>query len=301
MALDPRQLRAFLAIVEAGSLGLAADALHVTQPALSRMVKRLEDQLGVPLFERRSTGMELTTFGEALLPHATVLSAEGARALEQINSLRGLGQGTLRIGSVASAAVTLLPPVLDRILTQWPNLHVQITEAVEDILETSLANNSIDVVISGPIRESEEIMQVGDYRFSDRYSAISAANHPLQRRRELTLADLAAERWVMPPEEAEPRKQFVSLAAKLGAGPPRVAVETRYPAVIKALVARTRFLGWLPEPLFAAEESAGLLKKLSVKQLSIQRGFHVYRRRRSAIPPPVQKFLEALRSPTPEK
>lgn len=297
MALDPRQLRAFLAIVDAGSLGMAAESLHVTQPALSRMVKRLEDQLGVPLFERRTTGMELTTFGEALLPHATVLSAEGARALEQINSLRGLGQGTLRIGSVASAAIVVLPSVLDRILTQWPNLHVQIIEAVEDILETALTNNSIDVAISGSIRESEEIMQVAEHRFSDRYSVISAANHPLQKRRELTLADLANERWVMPPEEAEPRKQFVALATKFGAQPPRVAVETRYPAVIKALVARTRFLGWLPEPLFAAEESAGLIRKLAVAQMSVPRRFFVFRRRRSAIPPPVQKFLEALRNP----
>ena len=297
MALDPRQLRAFLAIVDAGSLGMAADALHVTQPALSRMVRRLESQLGVPLFERRSTGMELTNYGEALLPHATVLSAEGARALEQINSLRGLGHGTLRIGSVASAAIMVLPPVLDRILTQWPNLHVQITEAVEDILETALANNSIDVVISGPIRESEEIMQVAEHNFTDRYSVISAATHPLQKRRDLSLADLANQRWVMPPEEAEPRKQFVALAAKLGVAPPHVAVETRYPAVIKALVARTKFLGWLPEPLFTAEESAGLLKRLAVKQLSVTRRFFVFRRRRSAIPAPVQRFLEALRNP----
>jgi DNA-binding transcriptional LysR family regulator len=297
MALDPRQLRAFLAIVEAGSLGMAAETLHVTQPALSRMVRRLETQLGVPLFERRSTGMELTHYGHALLPHATVLSAEGARALEQINSLRGLGHGTLRIGSVASAAIMVLPPVLDRILTQWPNLHVQIIEAVEDILETALANNSIDVVISGPIKESEEIMQVAEHKFTDRYSVISAATHPLQKRRELSLQDLADQRWVMPPEEAEPRKQFVALAAKLGVAPPHVAVETRYPAVIKALVARTKFLGWLPEPLFTAEESAGLLKRLAVKQLSMVRRFFVFRRRRSAIPAPVQKFLEALRSP----
>jgi len=297
MALDPRQLRAFLAIVDAGSLGMAADALHVTQPALSRMVRRLESQLGVLLFERRSTGMELTNYGEALLPHATVLSAEGARALEQINSLRGLGHGTLRIGSVGSAAIMVLPPVLDRILTQWPNLHVQITEAVEDILETALANNSLDVVISGPIKESEEIMQVAEHKFTDRYSVISAATHPLQKRRDLSLADLAGQRWVMPPEEAEPRKQFVALAAKLGFAPPHVAVETRYPAVIKALVARTKFLGWLPEPLFAAEESAGLLKRLTVKQLSMTRKFFVFRRRRSAIPAPVERFLEALRSP----
>jgi DNA-binding transcriptional LysR family regulator len=297
MALDPRQLRAFLAIVEAGSLGMAAEALHVTQPALSRIVHRLEAQLGVPLFERRSTGMELTNYGEALHPHATVLAAEGARALEQINSLRGLGQGTLRIGSVASAALMVLPPVVDRILTRWPNLQVQITEAVEDILETALTNNSIDVVISGPLRESEEIMKDSEHKFTDRYAVISAATHPLRKRSELSIEDLEHERWVMPPEEAEPRKQFVALAAKLGVAPPRVAVETRYPAVIKALVAHTKFLGWLPEPLFSAEESAGLIKRLPVKHLSVVRRFFVFRRRRSAIPPPVQKFLDALRSP----
>src|SRR5262245_39305861 len=250
MALDPRQLRAFLAIVDAGSLGLAAEALHVTQPALSRMVKRLEDQLGVPLFERHSTGMELTTFGEALLPHATVLSAEGARALEQINSLRGLGQGTLRIGAVGSVATMVLPSVLDRMLTRWPNLHVQITEAVEDILATALANNSIDVAISGPLPESPEIMQVEEHRFTDRYSVISAATHPPQhKRRELIMQDVGGQRWVTPPEEAEPRKQFIALTRQLGVAPPHVAVATRYPAVIKSLVARTRFLGWLPEPL----------------------------------------------------
>ena len=131
MALDPRQLKAFLTIVRVGSLGLAAEALHITQPALSRIVRRLESQLGVQLFERRTTGMELTSFGHALLPHATFLSEEAALAIEQINSLRGLGQGTIRIGAVASAATMLLPAVLERVLARWPNLHVQITEAVE--------------------------------------------------------------------------------------------------------------------------------------------------------------------------
>src|SRR4030095_4090588 len=115
MALDPRQLRAFLTIVRSGSLGLAADALHVTQPALSRTIRRLESQLGVQLFERRSTGMELTSFGQALVPHATVLSEEAAVAIEQINSLRGLGHGTLRIGAVGSIAVTALAAGLARV------------------------------------------------------------------------------------------------------------------------------------------------------------------------------------------
>jgi len=70
MGLDPRQLKAFLAVVEAGSLGRAAEVLHLSEPAVSRTIKKLETELKVQLFERRTTGMELTSFGQALLPHA---------------------------------------------------------------------------------------------------------------------------------------------------------------------------------------------------------------------------------------
>jgi DNA-binding transcriptional LysR family regulator len=294
MALDPRQLRAFLAIVRCGSLGLAAEALHITQPALSRTVRRLEEQLGVPLFERRTTGMELTPFGQALLPHATVLSEEAAVALEQIKSLRGLGHGTLRIGAVGSVAVKVLPAVLEQMLTQWPKLHVQITEAVEDVLEVALTSNTIDVAISGAIPESAEIMQVAEAKFSDRYSVICAANHPLQKRKGLTIRDALNVPWVMPPVDAEPRRQFNALMASLGLTPPRVVIETRSASVIKAMVAQTRYLAWLPQPLFATEEQAGLIRPLPVKEMAAQRRFFVYRRRRSVMPPPLLKFLEVL-------
>jgi DNA-binding transcriptional LysR family regulator len=80
MTLDLRQLNAFLTIVSAGSLGRAADMLHITQPALSRTVRRLEQQVGAPLFERHSKGMQLTAVGSALLPHATLLLREAEHA-----------------------------------------------------------------------------------------------------------------------------------------------------------------------------------------------------------------------------
>jgi DNA-binding transcriptional LysR family regulator len=294
MALDPRQLRAFLTIVRSGSLGLAAEALHVTQPALSRTIRRLESQLGVQLFERRTTGMELTSFGQALLPHATVLSEEASLAIEQINSLRGLGHGTLRIGAVGSVAIMVLPAVLERMLEQWPKLHVQITEAVEDVLEVMLTNNAIDVVISGEIAESPDILQVGEQKFTDRYGVISSATHPFQQRAQISLLDIVSVPWVMPPLEAEPRRQFNALISRLGVAAPRVAVETRSPSVIKAMVARTNYLGWLPEPLFASEQAAGLVKRLHVEEMESHRRFFVYRRRRTFMPPPVQKFLETL-------
>ncbi len=87
-------------------------------------------------------------------------------------------------------AVTVLPGILEKMLTQWPNLHVQITDAVEDALETALTHNTIDVAIAGRIPESAEIMQVAEARFSDRYTVISATNHPLQQRKTLSLKDV---------------------------------------------------------------------------------------------------------------
>jgi DNA-binding transcriptional LysR family regulator len=294
MTLDGRQIKAFLAIVETGSLGRAAASLHLTQPALSRIVKRLETQLQAQLFERHSTGMELTSFGHALLPYATHLSNETALAIEELNAMRGLSRGTIRIGAVASAAIMLLPAALNAVLTRWPSLQVQVMEAVEDKLALALANNDIDVVLAGPIPESQDILQVGEHKFSDRYGVITSVTHPLQKRKDLSIVDLSEMSWVMPPEGAEPRTLFDSLISRLGAAPPRVTVETRSPSAIKAIVARTRFLGWLPEPLFAAERTAGSLRALSVKGMNVQRRFFVYRRRRSFASPAILKFLEEL-------
>ena len=291
MTLEVRQLRAFLAIVETGSLGRAAAGLHLTQPALSRIVKRLETQLQAQLFERHSTGMELTSFGHALLPYATHLSTEETLAIDELNALRGLGRGTIRVGAIASAVIMVLPAALHRILSRWPSLQVQIMEAVEDKLALALANNDIDVVLAGLIPDSQDILRVAEHRFSDRYSVITAVSHPLQRRKDLSIGDLADFEWVMPPEGAEPRTQFTSLMMRLGVTPPRVTVETRSPAAIKAIVARTKFLGWLPEPLFAAEQAAGSVRARSVKEMDVKRRFYVYRRRRSFTSPAMSKFL----------
>lgn len=299
MSLDPRHLRAFLAVVDAGSLGRAAEALHLSEPAVSRIVKRLEAQLHVQLFERRTTGMELTSFGQALLPYANLLNTEALHAVDEINALRGLDRGSLRIGAVASAAIMILPAVLERLLARWPGLQVQITEAVEDRLAAALVSNTLDVVISGAIADDNDIVKVTEPRFSDRYSVIASTTHPLTGRQNLSTRDLAGMQWVMPPEDAAPRRLFHAVIEELGVPPPVIRVETRSPAAIKSLVAGTQFLGWLPEPLFAAEQAAGLIAPLAVKELSLARRFYVYRRRQTFVAPPVLRFLEELRNVGP--
>jgi DNA-binding transcriptional LysR family regulator len=295
MTLDPRQLQVFLAIVELGSLGRAAEKLCLSQPALSRLIKRMEEQLRVQLFERTAAGMELTTFGEALLPYASRLTQEAQAAVEEINLRLGLGKGLLRIGTVASAAVVVLPRVLDELLTKWPNLRIEILEAVEDKLASDLAKNEIDVVLSGPLTENDDVMKVGASHYVDRSVVIAAASHPLAQRKAVKLVEVLALPWVMPHDDAKPRKAFDDLVMQSGAVLPHVVIETRSTATIKAVVAQTQVLGWLPEPLFAAEAAAGQICALPVKELVSDRHFFIYRRRRNFLPPPLTGLLEILR------
>lgn len=141
MTFNLQQLHAFATIVASGSLGRAAEVLHVTQPALSRTIKRLEDEVGAPLFERHSKGMQLTAIGSALLPHATLLQREADHAREEIDAMRGLAKGTIRVGAAASIATLVLPLAVSGVLARWPNLRVEIMEGVWDGLANCWSNS----------------------------------------------------------------------------------------------------------------------------------------------------------------
>ncbi|WP_129790460.1 LysR family transcriptional regulator [Sphingosinicella sp. CPCC 101087] len=292
MSLDPRHLDAFLAVVEGGSLGRAARALGVTQPALSRIIRRLESAAGAELFSREAKGMDLTTFGEALLPHARLIREQSREAMEEIQALRGLGKGELRIGAVASAAISLAPPAIEVMLRRWPSLKIEVMEAVEDRLADALLAREVDLLIAGEI-EQEGIVRMSAPGLHDRYQVVAAPDHWLAGQGSIPLRRLAAERWVMPPLDAPPRRQFHDLAASLGEPPPRVVIESRSTATVKALVAQGGLLAWLPEPLTLPDRRAGMLVELDVPELVVVRKFHVYRRR-GFVPPAVTRFVEAL-------
>jgi len=298
MTLDIRQLTAFLAIVQSGSLGRGADALHVTQPALSRTVRQLEDKLGAPLFERYSTGMVLTDYGRTLLPHARLLKEEADLAVEEINALRGLSKGTVRVGAVASVLSAALPDAIEHLLGRWPGLHVQITEGVEDVLSEALVRNEIDLAIAVSIRETEEISMVADAGWQDTSCLVASRRHAIWDKPVLAFADLQECQWVMPPRGAKPREELHQLFAEQGLGPPNVVVETRSVITIKALVQHARFLSSLPLPIYKAESESGDIRALPLPQARATRHFYVFRRRRGSLPRPAEQLLQALRQVT---
>jgi len=127
MTLDSRHLAAFLAIVEHGSVGRAAAALGLTQPALSRPCASWRPTSARPC-SNATPPHGAHRYGVTLAPRARLIAAESDRAVEDIRGLRGLSGGTLRLGAVASVLSHPLPTVLGRLLGRYPALRVELTE-----------------------------------------------------------------------------------------------------------------------------------------------------------------------------
>lgn len=294
MTFDERNLRAFLAVVDCGSLGRAAIAVNMTQPALSRLIRDMEVRLGLPLFERHSKGMALTTAGEGFVPHARLLSFEMEQAAEAFDALKGLRRGTVRLGAVAAVTRSVVPKAAARLLKEAPALRIDMLEAPDGELVDALASRRIDLMIAAELPRHEEIMPIAECRFDDVYTVFCSASHPLARHGDADLERVLAESWIMPKAGSTPRILFERLIRQAGHDLPVITVETGSVGAQVSFVAQGRLLGWLPHPLIESELATGTIRLLTISELTIHRRFFVYRRRRGLLPTAARQLLKFL-------
>ena len=295
MSFNLQQLNMVTTIVSCGSLGRAASALNMTQPALSRAIQRLEASVGAPLFERHTKGMHLTAMGAALLPHAISLQHDAAHAREEIDALRGLAKGVIKVGAVGSVASLVLPVAIGRVLDKWPNLRVEVIEGVWDRLAEGLLTHEIDLALSMTGLETDEISAISDCRWTDRSYVVAAMDHPLRKKRKLRLDDTLNERWALTPKGTGPYAHMKETFEANGVAFPEIAVQTRSVTVLKSLVARCGFVSWMAEPMYDMERSSGIFDALDIAGVNAQRTLTAFRRRQGILPAPALKLLDELR------
>lgn len=298
MTFEFRQLNAFLAIVETGTLGRAAERLHITQPALSRTVKRLEEIVGAELFERHSTGMQLTATGQALLPRAELLKHEATQTMEEMNALRGLAKGVIRVGAVGSVTSLVLPRAIDSVLGKWPNLKVVILEGAWDRLAQALLHREIDLALGAAGAGTEEIQEISDCCWLDRSYVVASVDHPLRGKPDLCLADTLDQKWAMLPRGTAPYEQMRQVFLAQGISPPDVVVETRSITALKNLIAQSGFLGWMADSIFAPERRAHSIDALEIPGVATTRTLTAFKRSQGILPAPSARLLDELRLTT---
>jgi DNA-binding transcriptional LysR family regulator len=271
MSLNFTQLAAFKAVAEAGSVGGGADALMVSQPAVSKQVKLLEGSLGVTLFERHARGARPTDAGELLFDYARRIFALADEAEQAMDDLQGLRRGKLAIGASPTVGVYFLPQILVRFRRKFPAiaLTLEIENAV--VLQRRLADGALDFGLSEVPPVLDELQS--DVFMHDRLIAVAWPKHPLARRRGLTLRRLCDEPFVVR-ETGSSTKSLVERALANRGLRVNAALSVSSTEAVKRAVSAGMGVAIISS-LAAGPDLAGRkLVRLPVKDLSITRPLH---------------------------
>jgi DNA-binding transcriptional LysR family regulator len=256
-----RDLQMLRAVVEAGSMARAAQALALTQPAISKAISEMERVLGVPLLERSARGVEPTASGRVLLGRGTAMLDELRQGLEEIRFLSDPATGLVRVGATGPMTA-LVAAVIDRLSRQYPRMAFQVEDGDTRMLFRWLRERSIDLAISRTAADGTEADLHADPLFEDPLVVMTGRRNPLLRRRgPLALADLLDEPWATAPPETFLARMAAQAFVARGLPepvPPR-AVVVRTVQGRLALLRTGRFLSLLPAAMLRfGEQFPGL-------------------------------------------
>ncbi len=293
MTLDVRSAAVVLECARKGSLGGAAAALNMTQPAITRMLQRLEASYGVSLFERTTRGVIPTIFGEALLPYAKLIVSEAAGAGDVINEMRGASRGVVRVGGVGSVSGFIVAAVAEMQM-RYPDVQYQIIEDLEDRILDALKHGDIDIAISPEAYLDDDIALAVPEMLRDVVAVFGRAGHPLADEDAVSLEVAAGLKWAMPPRGAPTTKEFQRRFQERFLEPKAPVITSRSKQVIKLAVLEQGLYCWMPKPLMRGELERHEVVPVPVTDLQWRRTFRIYRRRRGLLRPSAAALLQAI-------
>jgi DNA-binding transcriptional LysR family regulator len=245
---DQRQIERFIDVAETGSLSRSSRRMHVSQPALSKSLRTLEDQVGAQLLNRGPRGVRLTEFGTVFYQRARSIAAEFRRAAEELGNLRGSTAGAIAIGVTPGPGVLdrVVPKAVSRVARRRPGLKVQIRSGTLSELLPALNAGDLDVLftvlderVDGPDLHCRKV-------FDDHFALVARPAHPLFARRRIALRDLLAYRWALL-EDAVPLWHVLEgIASELGIAIQFAPIESNSVVFMRTVVSENDFVGVLP-------------------------------------------------------
>lgn len=294
-----RHLELLVALADAGTMRAAAARLHLSQPALSKMLGEIEAGFGARLFERSPQGLAANALGQAVVYRSRVILGELARGKDEVDALRTGAMGVLRVGTLSVTAA--VPQAVVQLRRRLPGARVQIQEGrVRDMIQR-LLDGELDCVFGAITPEllTSDLLRLlqPEVLLEDELCVLCADKHPLARSRKLRWADLHAQPWVAPPKDTLVRQALMTAFLNEGLEPPEPAIEVLSSVTVgsvlrldAALLAAVRFE-------HARDEVArGGVRRVAVTPMVPLPSLGLYTRRGTeGLAPLVQAFAKEIR------
>jgi len=246
-----QDLHVLMTVVQAGSMGKAAQILNTTQPNISRSIGELEQALGVRLLDRHRQGIEPTEYGHALLDCGVAVFDDLRQGVKNIAFLADPTAGELRIGTTTFLAASFVSALVDRLSRRYPRIVFHLVTGYTETLHRELAERNVDLLIirgSGPIADPRYDFE---FLFDDSYVVVAGPQNQWVRRRRIEIAELVNELWVLPPPDSVIGSIVTDAFRASGLDYPRVSVVTDCPHMRISLLATGRFVTIFPASAFS--------------------------------------------------
>lgn len=298
MNFDLGDLRAFVSVADLGSFGAAAKAQHLSQPALSRRVEKLEEALGVRLFERTTRKVELTTVGRSFLHRARHVLIELESSLLGTQDLAERLAGEVTIACVPSAVRYFLPDVIREYHQRFPRIRVRLVDEASGDILLAVARSQADFGLTyigtqEPDIEFEPILE-------EPFVVACRRDHPLAGRRKVTWAELSRHEY-MTVAQGSGNRTLIDLALTKAAARPQWFCEVRHVPALVSLIEAGLGVGVVPR-LAMPKEIHPSLVSIPIVEPSVTRTLGLIRRRGRALSAAAQQFYElVMRSHAPRR
>ncbi|HTN49019.1 MAG TPA: LysR family transcriptional regulator [Burkholderiaceae bacterium] len=300
MAIDLRQLRHLLALAEHKNFSRAADAVHLTQPALSRSIQALEASVGAPLFERTRGAIEPTEIGRLVLRHARSLNASAGDLEREIRLAKGLDLGELRVGVGPFGGSALIGPVAGRLSRLHPKLRLHLIVAPWGELPERARARDVDLVVA----ELTEISVLDDFESqglaNHRVFVACRPRHPLTGRAERRLEDVFSYPLAGPRLPERVTRALLAATPPAGrtalarAGP--LTIECDSSSVLKSILKESDAVSMMPRFMFEDELRTEELVMLPSIDVPVQIRFGAAWVKQRSLAGAGARFVELLRA-----
>jgi DNA-binding transcriptional LysR family regulator len=293
--LKTRQLLLLVALDEEGNIHRAADALSMSQPAASKLLRELEEMLDAPLFERMPRGMRPTLYGEVMIRHARSVVGSLDQAREEVLALKSGQLGRVAVGTITSPAVSLLPAAIAQVKQHHPGLSVSVEIDSSNVLLESLSQDKLDLVIGRLSVEHDKLHLRYEPLAEEQALAVARSGHPLLAAQSLTLADVVDASWVVPPAQSVLRHRFELMFQRQSLAPPSNVVESAELLFVTSLLSQSDMLAVLAAEVAHYYAAHGLLSILPLDMPLRMDDFGIITRTGQLLSPASTQVVRALK------
>jgi DNA-binding transcriptional LysR family regulator len=291
--METRDLDYLLAVEEHGGIGKAAEALGMSQPALTKAIQRVEAQTGLALFQRTANGAAPTQAGSLFLARARRIALEYEDALKEMHAIRSGEQGVLSLGYSPTVPAALVLGACRQLLKERPAARLRLRRRLARDLVDLLVAGELDLIVAPePTPDANGLSFVELFR--DSLSVLADESHPLHLKRNLRLADLADQEWLLPGPTIPLRQQVDAAFARQGLDLPKLRVETDFGSTsLLHLLRGTAMLCVAGTESFDALEGLRALN-LDTNELDLRRHIGVVFRKEAYLSPLAQRAMALL-------